>query len=150
MLSGKLIRLVEAHHKEITNRIIREMWRHPGLAHLRRLPEAELRERCQIILENFGDWLASEKEEELAKQQEAVGALRYEQGVPAHEVVRALCLFKYNIIDFVEEQGIPTDPLGLYAEEELEHRIGCFFDTLIIYSVRGYESAWHRSAHAAV
>jgi hypothetical protein len=150
MLSGKLIHLIEAHYKEITNRIIREIWRHPDLVQLRRLPEAELRERSQIILENFGGWLASEKEESLAKQQETIGMLRYEQGVPLDEVVRALCLIKYNIVDFVEEQGIPKDPLGLYAEEELEHRISRFFDTLIIHVVRGYQLAWHRAAHVAL
>jgi len=150
MLSGKLMHLIEAHHKEIRNRILGEIGRHPDLVHLRRLPEAELRERSQIILEDFGNWLASEKEEILAKQQEAVGILRYEQGIPLDEVVRALCMIKYNIMDFIEEQGIPKDPLGLYAEEELEHRVGRFFDSLIIYLVRGYQSAWHRAVHAAL
>ena len=151
MLSGKLIHLIEAHHKEITNRIIREVWRHSDLERLRQIPEADLRERAHILLENLSYWLASENEEELATQQHAVGQLRWEQGVPIHEVLRALCVIKYNMFDYIEEQGIPRDPVGLYAEEELEHRIGRFFDVLMIHTVRGYETAWHRAtANAAI
>jgi hypothetical protein len=150
MLSGNLIHLIEVHHKEITGRTIREIARHPDMVHLRTLPEAELRERSQDLLEHLGDWLTSGSEEELARQQEAIGVTRFEQNIPLHEAVRALCLIKYNLIDFVEEHGLPKDPIGLYAEEELEHRIGQFFDLLIIYLVRGYELAWHRAAQATV
>jgi hypothetical protein len=148
MLSGKLIHLIEVHHQDISDRIIREIWRHPDLVHLRRLPEAELRERGQNLLENLGYWLASGNEDELVRVHEAVGKRRFEQSIPLYEVVRALCVIKENMVDFIEEQGIPKDSLGLYAEEEMEHRIGRFFDTLIVYTVRGYETAWHRAAHA--
>jgi hypothetical protein len=148
MLSGKLIHLIEVHHKDITDRIIREIWRHPDLVHIRRLPESELRERGQALLENLGYWLASRNEEELAMQ-EAVGKRRFEQSIPLDEVVRALCVIKDNMVDFIEEQGIPKDSLGLYAEEEMEHRIGRFFDSLIVHTIRGYQAASHKAAHAA-
>lgn len=150
MLSGKLIRLIEVHHQDIADRIIREIWRHPELVHLRRLPESELRERGKALLENLGDWLAAKNNEDLMKQQEAVGKRRFEQSVPLHEVVRALCIIKENMVDFIEEQGIPKDSLGLYAEEEMEHRIGRFFDDLIVRTICGYETAWHKAEHAAV
>jgi hypothetical protein len=146
MLSGKLIHLIEVHHQDITDRIFREILRHPELVHLRRLPESELRERAQTLLENLGYWLASRNEDELVKVQEAVVKRRFEQSIPLHETVRALCVIKENMVDFIEEQGIPKDSLGLYAEEEMEHRIGRFFDSLIVYTIRGYETAWHRAA----
>ena len=148
MLSGKLIHLIEVHHQDITDRIIREIWRHPDLVHLRRLPESELRERGQNLLENLGYWLASGNEDELMKKQEDVGKRRFEQSIPLDETVRALCLIKENMVDFIEEQGIPKDSLGLYAEEEMEHRIGRFFDDLIVHIVRGYQAASQRAAHA--
>lgn len=148
MLSGKLIHLIEVHHQDISDRIIREIWRHPDLVHLRRLPESELRERGQTLLENLGYWLASGNEEELAKAQEVVGKRRFEQSIPLDEVVRVLCVIKDNMVDFLEEQGIPKDSLGLYAEEEMEHRIGRFFDTLIVRTVRGYQAASHKATHA--
>jgi hypothetical protein len=148
MLSARLIRLIETHHREIGNRILRDISRQPELPHLRELPEAELRERAQIILERLGDWLVCDAGE-LGKKQEEIGKLRFEQAIPLHEAVRALCIVKDNLIEFVEEQGIPRDWLGLYAEEEMEHRLGQFFDRLIIHLVRGYEIAWHVAARAA-
>jgi hypothetical protein len=39
--------------------------------------------------------------------------------------------------------------VDLYAKEELERRVGRFFDELTIHMVRGYETAWRRAAHAA-
>lgn len=149
MLSGKLIHLIEAHHKEINDRIMRELWRNPDLEHLRRLPESEMRERAQGILENLGYWLAAGNSEELAKQQEAIGKKRFEQSVPLHESVLALCILKEKMIDFIEEQGIPRDALAVYAEEEMEHRMGRFFDIMIIQMVRGYENAWRKAASIA-
>lgn len=148
MLSARLVRLIENHHKQIGDRILRDFARQPDLIHLQRVPETELRERGQVILEHLGDWLAGNAEE-LGKKQEEIGQRRFEQAIPLHETVRALCIIKYHVIEFIEEQGIPRDSLGLYAEEELEHRLGVFFDNMIVHLVRGYEAAWHRAARAA-
>jgi hypothetical protein len=148
MLSARLIHLIETHHNELADRVLREMWRRQDLPHIRRLPEAELRERNRTIFEHLGEWLVG-NEEEMGKRQEAVGRQRFEQSVPLHESVHALCLIKNTVIEFIEEQGIPRDSIGLYAEEELEHRLGMFFDQLIIHLVRGYEGAWRRAVRAA-
>jgi hypothetical protein len=148
MLSGKLIRLIEAHQQEITDRLLRDIQRHPDLVHLRQQPVVEMREWSQILLENLGYWLAEGNEEELARKLDTVGRIRFEEGVPLHESVHTLCLLKDKIIDFVDEQGFNPEPLELYAEEELERRVGRFFDLLLMHLVRGYEGAWRKAAHA--
>jgi len=149
MLSGKLICLIENHEEELAASVIKSVRRHPELPHMGRLPEAELRERGQEILKNLGHWLAHGNEEKLAHEYEAIGKARCEEAVPLHESVRALCLIKDKMVDFIGEQGIDQDCLALYAEEEFERRVGRFFDLLVIHLVRGYEKAWHRGAHAA-
>jgi hypothetical protein len=148
MLSARLIHLIETHHKEIADRVLREIWRREDLPHMLRLPEAELRERNRLLLEHLGEWLLG-NDEEMNKRQELLGRQRFEQLVPLHESVHALCLIKNTVIEFIEEQGIPRDTIGLYAEEELEHRLGKFFDQLIIHLVRGYEGAWRRAVRSA-
>jgi hypothetical protein len=148
MLSARLIHLIETHHKELADRVLREIWRRQDLPHILRLPEAELRERNRLLLEHLGEWLLG-NEEKMRKLQESVGTKRFEQSVPLHESVHALCLIKNTVIEFIEEQGIARDTIGLYAEEELEHRLGKFFDQLIIHLVRGYEGAWRRAIRAA-
>ena len=149
MLSGKLIRLIESHEEEITANIVRPIRHHPDLAQLGRLPEAELRERAQEILSHLGHWLGHGNEEKLAHEYESVGKLRFEESVPLHEAVRGLCLIKDKMIDFLDQQGIDYDCLTLYAEEQLERRVGRFFDLLLVHMVRGYETAWRHAAHAA-
>ncbi len=146
MLSGKLIHLIEIHHKDITDRVTREIRSDPELPGLRQLPEAEIHERCQTILENLGHWLASGNVETLAQKQESIGKLRFEQGIPLHETVRALCLLKDHTVRFLEEHGLPVDPVGIYAEQELVNRFGRFFDTLVIHLVKGYEDSWRHAA----
>ena len=149
MLSGRLIHLIETHQEEITNRIVHDIRRHRDLGHFHKLSDLELRERCRRILAHLGTWLGAGKEEELAKEYEAIGKNRFEQSIPLHECVRALCTIKNKMIDFAKEQGIRRDSMELYAEEELEHRVGRFFDALVINLVRGYEAAWRRAGRAA-
>jgi hypothetical protein len=149
MLSGKLIHLIEAHQEQIAANVIHEIRRHPDLVHLRKLPDAELRERGQQILENLGHWLAAGHEAEIEHRYESLGKARFEEGIPLHESVRALCMVKDKMIDFISEQAVMKNSVELYAEEEFERRIGRFFDALIIHMARGYEAASRHAAHAA-
>lgn len=148
MLSGKLIHLIEAHQAQIADRVIQEIHRNPEMVHFRKLPDAELRERGQQILENLGHWLEAEHAAEIEQLYDTLGRTRYEESMPLHESVHALIILKEKMIDFVHEQMTTKDAVGLYAEEELERRVGRFFDTLVIRMVRGYETAWRRAAHA--
>ena len=148
MLSGRLIHLIEIHHRQIADRIVHNIERQSDLTHLRRLPEAELREACEPILEHLGTWVAG-GDEKLEGDQEELGRRRFDQSVPLHEAVGGLCLVKRHIIEFIEEQGIPQDTLGLYAEEQLELGLCQSFDRMIIHFVRGYEVAWREAVLAA-
>lgn len=149
MLSARLIHLIEAHQEEISTRVLHDIRRHPELSHIRSLQDLELRERGRQILAHLGKWLAEAKEEELAREYEYLGKVRYEESIPLHESVRALYIIKDKMIDFVKEQGVKRDSMELYAEEELERRVDRFFDELVIHLVRGYEGAWRRAVHAA-
>jgi hypothetical protein len=150
MLPPKLIHLIENQWDEIVTRGIRAMLRDPEVIHFRSLPEAELREWGRNILENLGHWLAASKDDEVARRYEAVGRLRFEEHVPLHESVRALCLLKEKVLDFVQEQGSAKTSVDLFAEEELEHRLGHFFDLILVHQVRGYEMALrHSTTHVA-
>ncbi len=149
MLSGKLVHQIEAHWDLIYPRAVAEIRNDPKLPHFRSMPEMELRERAQDILENLGHWLAAGNEEEVARRYEGLGRVRFEEGIPLHETVRAFCMVKEKVITFVQEQATARTSVELYAEEELEHRLATFFDDLIYYLIRGYEAAWRRAAHAA-
>jgi hypothetical protein len=147
MISGKLVHLIESHWDEIMSRVVEQVRRQP-MTHVRLIVEPEMREYGQALLQNLGHWLAAGNDEELAHQYEQLGKVRCHEDVPLHESVRGLCIVREKILDFVEEQILTKNTLELYAEEELERRLGRFFDLLIIHLVKGYERAL-RTAVAA-
>ena len=141
MLSTKLVQLIENNWEEIANRLIAEVKKHPDLRTLASRPDLELREWCQDILQNLGPLLSAKKDEEMQKRFEVLGKVRFEENVPLHEAILRFQLFKDKIFGFIHEQGFPMSAMQLYAEEELEHRIGRFFDACVYHMVRGYEYA---------
>ena len=148
MLSGKLIHVIESHQAQITDNILQGIRKHPELDGLRKLSDVELRERAQQILEYLGHWLSSGHEAEIEQRYEILGKARFQESIPLHESVRALAMVKEKMIDFVHDQGLARNLFNLYEEEELERRVGRFFDELTIHMVRGYETAWRRAAQA--
>lgn len=148
MISGKLVHLIESHWEEIASRVIGQIRREPQMSHIGGLGDSELHEWGQVLLENLGHWLSAGNEEELAQKYEHLGKQRCEQGVPLHESVHSLSIAREKILDFVEEHILSKNVLELYSEEQLERRLGRFFDLLTIHMVKGYERALRRAAAA--
>ena len=150
MLSGKLVHMIESHWDPIMTRVIEQVRREPQMSHTRALVESELRDWGQTLLQNLGHWLDVGNEEDLARKYESLGRLRCEEEVPLHESVHALCITREKVLDFVEEHIFAKNVLELYAEEELERRLGRFFDLLTVHLVKGYEQVLrHEGAVAA-
>ena len=149
MISAKLVQLIEDHSDTITDRVVREIRHHPRMHHIGRLPETELRDVCQDVLKRLGHWLLASREDEVARHFEAQGRVRAKEKVPLHEVVNGSHILKERMLDYVRDQGIAQTSVELYAEEELEHQIGVFFDAVVYHVVKGYEEAFTLAAAAA-
>ena len=54
------------------------------------------------------------------------------------------------MLEYVEEHIFSKTILELHAEEEIERRLGRFFDLLTVHLVRGYERALRKAAFAHV
>jgi hypothetical protein len=145
MLAPHLTQLIEKHWEEISNRLIAAIRQHPDMEQLSQRPDVEIREWCQSILEDLGYLISAPKREEVKRRFEVLGRTRFEEHIPLHEAVLRVHLLKDKIVEFIHEQAFPMTSLELYAEEELEHRIGKFFDALVYRLVRGYEDAMRRA-----
>jgi hypothetical protein len=145
MLSAKLVQLIEDHWEPLTRRILIIIRADPRLAHFRTLSESDLHDRVGQICKNLGRWLAAGDDEHLATVYESLARNRFREAVPIDEVVHATHLVKHRMLDFVRDQGITQTSVELYAQEELEHRVGLFFDAVVYHLVRGYELAWHEA-----
>ncbi len=146
MLSVKLIQLIENHSDQIARAVLHRIHHDPRTPHMARLPEGELRDHCHEILKKLGHWLAESKEEEVASHFQELGRLRAAEAVPLHEAVHALHVLKTRMLDYVRDQGFAQTSVDLYAEEELEHQIGRFFDSVVYHLVKGYESSFKKGA----
>jgi hypothetical protein len=149
MLSGKLVHLIETHWNRITDSVIEAIRRESELQHLRTLLDSELREWGDDLLHNLGHWLTVGSTDDLERRYERLGKMRFEQEIPLHESVRGLCLIREKTMEYVEENIASNSSVELYAEEELERRLGRFFDVLLVSLVRGYERALRKSLAAA-
>ena len=149
MLASKLVSLIENHWEDIASATIRKLRQDRAFEHIGALPDSELLEWGEGILRNLSRWILDNRECEVAERYENLGKLRFQEHVPLHEAVRGLQVLKDNMIEFVRNQGIGHTAMDIYAEEELEHRIGKFFDCLVYRLVRGYEAALREAAHLA-
>jgi len=146
MLSGRLVHLIESHWEEIISRVIAQSRREVQITETRALVESELREWGGILLENLSHWLSKGSEKEISDRYEEIGRLRFEEGVPLHISVHLLCILREKMIDFVDEHIFSKSSLELYEEQELQRRLGRFFDLLTIHLLHGYEGALRKSA----
>ena len=149
MLSVRLMQLIEGHWEEIANRLIVAIRSHPDTQGLAVRPEIEIREWCREILQNLGYLLTASKEDEVKRRLRVLGRMRFEENIPLHEAVLRVQILKDKILGFVHDQGFPLTALEIYAEEELERRIGRFFDAVTYHIVCGYERAQSVAARVA-
>src|SRR5512138_2319031 len=97
--------MIEDHCESITLRIVRKLREDPLLPQMGSLPQSELRDGTQEVVENLSRWLAPGQQSEITRRYEMLGRGRYEESIPLQEVLRALQTLKDNILDHVREQG---------------------------------------------
>ncbi len=149
MLANNLVRMIESHAEQITADVISRLREDPELPNLKKLHENELRSWAGHILKHLGDWLSESDEKQIASCYEGLGKLRFDEHVPLHESVRNFQRLKDTMVTYIRNQGNRQTTMELYAEEELEHLLGRFFDKMIYYMVRGYEGARRHMEAAA-
>jgi hypothetical protein len=143
MFSFTLVQKIEAHSEQLASVVTEEIRRDPQLQTIASLDCDELSRRAHELLGNLGHWLVA-RETEVARWSEPLGRSRFEHSVPLHELIRCLLIIKARLISFAREDLSGT-VLQIYAEEELEYRVGCLFDEMVYQVAKGYESALHDS-----
>jgi hypothetical protein len=146
MISTRLVQLIESNADQLIDRVAAEIRHEPEMTRGTSIQDHELRGLGQDLLYHLGDWLSAGNSHNLAVRFERFGKLCYEQEIPLHEAVRGMCLLREKMLDFAQEHMISTSSIELYAEEELERRLGRFFDRLATHLVRGFEEAVRKPA----
>ena len=131
--------MIESRSDEIIASVIAHIRREPELSHYTPQLDSELREFGRNLLQNLGHWLTSGQESEIAARYENIGKRRYAGKIPLYESVHAFCIVRQRVLEFVEEHVFNKNTLQLYEQEELDRRLGRFFDLLTVHLVKGYE-----------
>jgi hypothetical protein len=145
MISGKLVHLIETNSDLIIDRVVAQIRNDSVPANTPTLPDNEVRALGQDLLLHLEHWLTAGDEQGLGHRAEHLGTLCFEREIPLHRGVRALCLLREKVLDFAEEHLVSYSSVELYSEEQLNRRMGHFFDILTIHMVQGYERSLHRT-----
>jgi hypothetical protein len=150
MLASRLLELIETHAESLTKETLKDLATNPRTPSFHRVPAHELEARVYATYHNLGKWIGAQSEEAVRADYERWGATRFRQGIPLSEVAYALILVKHHLRRFVKDHGlvefsgdraVAGDLIGvqLHGIQELNYKVGEFFDRALYYLARGYE-----------
>jgi uncharacterized small protein (DUF1192 family) len=151
MLGAHLLQLIQAHAGSLTSDVIKDLRTNDRTPSLHHLGAPELDSRVAALFWNLGQWIGSADEAAVRREYEEMGRIRFAEGIPISELVYALLLTKqhlrryirdHGLVDFAGDRVVPDEllPLELYSIQELNYRVGEFFDRALYYLARGYEA----------
>jgi len=149
MLAMRLVRLIETHADRLAQSLTRRLENDPFCSQLRRVPREELEARSYEIFSHLTDWLLYKTERDLERAYSEIGVRRARQQVALSHVLYAINATKEQLWAFLQDEGVVTKPVELFAEMELFRLLDQFFDKAIYYLTAGYESAHVAEASVA-
>lgn len=138
MLSARLVRRIEEHAEELTREVLADLSANARTPAYHKLSHDELHRRVYDVYRNLGRWLGEETDDTVQQTYQELGARRWREHVPLHEVVYALILSKHHLRDYIRSSGVVDSAVDLYQEEDLHIRLGRFFDKALYFTVKGY------------
>jgi hypothetical protein len=152
MLGAHLLQLIEAHAGPLSRDVVDDVMTNERTPTFRRLHAADVETRVSALFYNLGKWIGSEDEDAVRAEYEDMGRVRFREGVPVSELVYALLITKshlrryireHALVDFAGDRVAPPEllPLELHSIQDVNYRVGEFFDRALYHLARGYEAA---------
>ena len=145
MLSGRLLKRIEAHWQDIAAAVVLAAHTDERSRHYRSLDDEGLRNRAHDLVANLRQWLDAGNDDSAELRYRALGQTRYQQHFPLHEVITAIQLIERKIEDYIQVENAAQSSLDLYAELEMLRALHRYFQVVQRSVVEGYE----RSAQAS-
>lgn len=149
MLAIRLVRLIELHAERLSRGLTHKLENDPHCSDLRKVPPTELNARTYEIFRNLSEWLLYKTEHDVERVYAEIGVRRSKQGVAFSHLLYAITATKEELWRFLQDEGVVTKPVELFAEMELFRLLDQFFDKALYYMAAGYENARRTSAVAA-
>jgi hypothetical protein len=138
MVALRLIRLIESHSDEIAHTLAARIRTSPKTIQLQKVPEPELLNGLQELLQHMSEWLLSKTEPDIENRYRQLAARRAAEGIALADSCWAVVMTKEYLWDFLQKQGFLRNPIELYGEMELLSLLDQFFDRALCYMAEGY------------
>jgi hypothetical protein len=150
MISAKLIELIEIHASSLTMDVARDLATNPRTPGFRAVHEDDLEQRVFQLCHHLGNWIGSPTSEKVETEFVEWGRRRFGQGIPLSEIVYAVIILKHHLHRYIRENGLVDAafprvegdyvlPMHLQGLQDLNTRVGEFFDEALYHLARGYE-----------
>ena len=150
MIAAKLVELIEVHAPGLTSEITSDLMTNGRTAGFRAVRAQDLEQRIFEILNHLGDWIGDPHSERVQAEFTDWGRRRFDQGIPLTELIFAIVLIKQHLRRYINDNGlvdaafprVESDyilPLHLHSIQELNARVGQFFDEALYDLACGYE-----------
>ena len=150
MISAKLVELIEMHSSRLTKDVAEDLATNPRTPGFRTVPREELEQRVFQIVHHLGNWIGEARSATVEAEFGEWGRRRFDQGIPISEIVYAIIVLKQHLRRYIRDNGLvdaafprtESDyvlPMHLYSLQDLNARVGEFFDEALYHLTRGYE-----------
>src|SRR5262245_33775376 len=152
MVSATLIELIELHASRLTADASRDLLANERTRSFRTVSLEDLEPRVFELFHHLGSWIGDPKDDRVQAEFEEWGRRRFGQRIPLSEIVYAVILLKSHLRRYIRDHGLVEAsfprvegdyvlPMHLHSLQELNARVGEFFDKALYYLARGYEGA---------
>lgn len=157
MISAKLIELIEIHATHLTKDVTSDLSTNDRTRGFRAVPVEDLEQRIFQILHHLGNWIGDPKSERVQTEFSQWGSRRFDQGIPLSEIVYAIIVLKQHLRRYIHDNGLVDAsfprteseyvlPMHLHSLQDLNVRVGQFFDEALYHLACGYEAESRRAA----
>ena len=140
-ITFRLVRMIETHSENLANSLLYKVQNSPSTDSYSNVPPEELKQRVYEIYQHLGDWLLGKSDVDIEHRYREIGARRFRQHVPLNELIWAIVLTRENLWEFLTWESGMDRPVEVFAELELLHLLGQFFDRAVFYAALGHEEA---------
>ena len=138
----KLIEMIEKNAETMAGELKNKLLTDPATPSYQTLDDRILYENIFEVYSRLGYWLLRDSEKgEVPTHYSAIGAQRFREGFPLHQVVQALVATKRHIWDTIMEKGIMRTAKELDSAVDFITYLNRFFDMAIYYTTLGYYRA---------
>jgi len=138
----KLIEMIEKNARTMAGELKNKLLTDPATPSYQTLDDRILYENIFEVYSRLGYWLLRDSEKgDLPTHYSAIGAQRFREGFPLHQVVQALVATKRHIWDTIMEKGIMRTAKELDSAVDFITYLNRFFDMAIYYTILGYYRA---------